>query len=117
MENTTIKVSYDTKITRLHAKSYVFYRNTEYTTAYVGSSNMSNAALSSGLEWNMKIAQKDQPETIHKINATFESYWNSSEFELYDEEKRDRLRIALRQEKYVGISDSGILNFDIRPYT
>ena len=117
LENTTIKVSYDTKITRLHAKSYVFYRNTEYTTAYVGSSNMSNAALSSGLEWNMKIAQKDQPETIHKINATFESYWNSREFELYDEEKKDRLRIALRQEKYVGISDSGILNFDIRPYT
>ena len=117
LENTTIKVSYDTKITRLHAKSYVFYRNTEYTTAYVGSSNMSDAALTSGLEWNMKIAQKDQPETIHKINATFESYWNSREFELYDEEKKDRLRIALRQEKYVGISDSGILNFDIRPYT
>ena len=117
LENTTIKVSYDTKITRLHAKSYVFYRNTEFTTAYVGSSNMSNAALSSGLEWNMKIAQRDQSETIHKINATFESYWNSNEFECYDKENSDRLKIALRQEKYVGVSDSGILNFDIRPYT
>ena len=117
LENTTIKVSYDTKITRLHAKSYVFYRNTEYTTAYVGSSNMSNAALSSGLEWNLKIAQRDQPETIQKINATFQSYWNSSEFELYDEGKKERLKIALNQEKYISVSSEGILNFDIRPYT
>lgn len=94
-----IKVSYDTKRTRLHAKTYVFYRNTGFTTAYVGSSNLSNAAISSGLEWNVKVTVKDLPNTIQKIAATFESYWNSADFEDYTGEQRERLERALKAEK------------------
>ncbi|MFB0920317.1 MAG: DUF3427 domain-containing protein, partial [Oscillospiraceae bacterium] len=112
---TEIMVSYDTKRTRLHAKTYVFYRNTGFTTAYVGSSNLSNVAMSSGLEWNVKVTAKDQPETISKIGATFESYWNSSEFELYSEEEKQRLVSALRAERYHGEPDRSYL-FDIQPY-
>ncbi len=111
-----IKVSYDTKRTRLHAKAYVFYRNTGFTTAYVGSSNLSNAAISSGLEWNVKVAAKDLPETIDKIAATFESYWNSKEFEYYDEGQHDRLARALNAEKYFDSNNDDLYTVDVTPY-
>ena len=117
LPNTKIKVSYDTKRTRLHAKTYVFYRNTGFTTAYVGSSNMSNAALSSGLEWNVKLTRKDLPETIEKITATFDSYWNSSEFEYYSEDQRERLARALKNEKYHDTNQADLYTVDVRPYS
>ena len=114
LANTQIRVSYDTKQSRLHAKAYVFYRDTGFTTAYVGSSKLSNAAISSGLEWNVKITAQDQPQTIRKIAATFDVYWHSNDFEFYSETERDRLNQALKAEKYQG--DRPQFLFDIRPY-
>lgn len=117
LPNACIKVSYDTKRTRLHAKTYVFYRNSGFSTAYVGSSNLSNAAISSGLEWNVKVTKKDLPETIEKITATFESYWNASEFEYYTEDTKERLARALRAEKFFDANKADVYTMDIQPYS
>lgn len=117
LPNTQVKVSYNTKTTRLHAKAYIFYRNTGFTTAYVGSSNLSNAALTSGLEWNTKVTKRDLPETIDKITATFEYYWNDHEFEYYDEGQKERLARALKAEKYFDTNNAEVYTIDIAPYS
>ncbi len=116
LQNTELRISYDTKRTRLHAKAYVFYRNTGYTTAYIGSSNLSNAAMSSGLEWNVKVTAKDMLATIQKVDATFESYWNTPGFETYDVDKSEKLEKALKAEKYSGTEGNRQFIFDINPY-
>lgn len=117
LPNTEVKISYDTERTRLHAKSYIFKRENGFTTAYVGSSNMSNVAMTSGLEWNVKLSEKESFEIIAKINATFETYWNDSTFETFDnsEKNREYLRNALSKSK--NSKTDMTFEFDIKPYT
>ena len=116
LPNTRIKISYDTKTTRLHAKTYIFHRDTGFSTAYVGSSNLSNIAISSGLEWNVKITEKDLPGTMNKVNATFESYWNSDDFESYSHDQKSKLEDAISSEKMSGHERKGRFIADIHPY-
>ncbi|MBS5884061.1 DEAD/DEAH box helicase [Clostridium sp.] len=117
LPNTEIKISYDTERTRLHAKAYMFKRNTGFTTSYIGSSNLSNVALTSGLEWNIKITEQDSFDIIKKFEATFESYWNDGEFVSYlgTEEDKNILKRSLYKEKRIG-EEEFKFSFDIRPY-
>ena len=118
LPNTSIKISYDVERTRLHAKAYLFKRETGFSTAYIGSSNLSNPALTSGLEWNMKVTEKDSFDVLKKCDATFESYWNDREFMLFDhdqEEDKRRLQIALSKKETKQGQKYHFL-FDIKPY-
>jgi HKD family nuclease len=58
--------------TWLHAKAWLFRRHTGASTAYVGSSNLSRAALVDGLEWNVRIAALEQAHILATFEATFD---------------------------------------------
>nr|WP_217144053.1 DEAD/DEAH box helicase [Streptomyces sp. AC627_RSS907] len=94
----TVKVNYEIRSTRLHAKAWLFRRRTGFDTAYVGSSNLSRAALLDGLEWNVRLSSVATPAVLDKFEATFDAYWNDTAFETYDPDLHgERLDEALAQ--------------------
>lgn len=118
LPNTEVKISYDTQRTRLHAKSYMFNRNTGFTTAYIGSSNISKDAMTTGLEWNMKVSEKDSKNIVDKFKATFESYFNDEEFKTFTEEDEEKLKTELKKARVSELKNENndIVNIDVRPY-
>jgi superfamily II DNA or RNA helicase/HKD family nuclease len=116
LPNTEIRVSYDTKRTRLHAKAYLFHRDSSFGSAYVGSANLSNVALSEGLEWTTKISQYELPYLWEKIAGTFETYWQDDEFQVFGAEGPGRLRQAIGYERASGGDAGSPVYFDLRPY-
>ncbi|WP_027377101.1 DUF3427 domain-containing protein [Kaistella palustris] len=117
LENTEIRISYNTGNERLHAKAYLFQRNTGFHTGYIGSSNFSRSALTDGLEWNLKITTKEVGHIIDKFKKTFEAYWQNPEFELYDIDKhREKLITSLREGKFSKDYTPNTNYFDLKPF-
>ena len=116
LPNAEVRISYDSAHTRLHAKAYYFERDSGFSTAYVGSSNISNPAITSGLEWNVKLTEKDSKPLIRKIQASFESYWNDPEFLRYGEKDRAMFEEAVRKERRGSAGEGLPYFFDITPF-
>lgn len=119
LPNTEVKLSYNTNRERLHAKSYLFKRNTGFHTGYIGSSNLSHSALTSGLEWNLKITSQEIPHIIEKSLSTFKTYWQSPDFEHFDgkAQSKEKLHNALQAAKGSFNNTAPSFYFDIRPHS
>lgn len=115
LPNVQVRVSYDTERTRLHAKAYHFRRQSGFSTAYIGSANMSQAAITSGLEWNLKVTAQDMAHVLDKFSVEFETYWNSREFVPFDPERPEQFRSALARAKDKGASGPAVF-FDLTPH-
>lgn len=119
-----VKVAHEDVPTRLHAKAWLFQRNTGLSTAYVGSSNLSRSALTDGIEWNVRIAAADLPHIVEKFDAVFRRYWDDpasgfTDFDGSDEALR-RLEESLRRARGQGngspMQGSGVYSFlDVQP--
>jgi superfamily II DNA or RNA helicase/HKD family nuclease len=115
MPNVAVRVSYDTERTRLHAKAYHFKRESGFSTAYIGSANMSHAAITSGLEWNLKVTAQDMGHILEKFSVEFETYWNSREFVLFDPENPTPFRTAIDRARNPR-PNGPVVFFDLRPH-
>ena len=79
-----VRISYDVSTTRLHAKAWVFHRRTGFSTAYIGSSNLTMSAQVTGIEWNVRASAARNPDVVAKFDAVFDSYWSNGDFLDYD---------------------------------
>jgi superfamily II DNA or RNA helicase len=117
LPNTEVLISYNTGNERLHAKAYLFFRNTGFHTGYIGSSNFSRSALTDGLEWNLKVTTKEVSHIIDKFQKTFESYWQSNDFESFDPALHgEKLKTSLSQGKSSKGYELNTTYFDIKPF-
>ena len=116
LKNTEIKITYDVSSERLHAKAYVFLRDTGFNTAYIGSSNISEQALNTGAEWNVKVTQMEQPRMMKTILGAFDASWWADGYETFvNGEDNERLKAALNKEVDNEI-DFSTLKGLIRPF-
>lgn len=96
LKNTEIKITYDETSERLHAKAYIFLRETGFNTAYIGSSNLSEQALDTGAEWNVKVTEIEQPRMMKTILGAFDASWWAEGYETFvNGEDDERLKAAL----------------------
>ena len=115
LKNTEIKITYDETSERLHAKAYIFLRNTGFNTAYIGSSNLSEQALDTGAEWNVKVTQMEQPRMMKTIMGAFDASWWAEGYETFINGEDDaKLKSALGENAEDGINLS-VLKL-IRPF-
>lgn len=117
LSNTEIKVSYDTKHSRLHAKAYFIHRNSGLSCAYIGSANLSHAAMTSGLEWTVKLPSVELPDLFRRCQAQFEGYWESPSFKEYHNGDFEYLVEATRREKYpTAKTSTQLTTFALSPF-
>lgn len=86
-----VRISYDVSSTRLHAKAWLFRRASGFSTAYIGSSNLTYSAQVSGLEWNVRVSGARNPDVIDKVRAVFDTYWENPDFRAYNPDEFDQM--------------------------
>ena len=113
-----VRISYETRSTRLHAKAWFLERDSGFDTAFVGSSNLSRSALLDGLEWNVRLSSVCTPDLVRKVKATFDTYWEDRSFTPYDPDRDADLlddalaRSAGRRDNNSTVTVSGL---EVRP--
>ena len=76
---------YNEKNRSFHPKSYMFHYK-DYSELYIGSSNISRSALTSGIEWNYRFSNKTDPINYEKFYNTFVDLFENHSIVINDEE-------------------------------
>ncbi len=121
LRNVNLKISLDGRRRRLHAKAWLFERFNGFSTAYVGSANLSGPALEDGIEWTVKVSEVEAPHILERFRGAFDSMWEDVEFESFspeDEHSCRRVQDALNAARSVDgrRGQDAPIFFDLKPH-
>lgn len=66
-----------------HPKAYIFHYE-DRNEIFIGSSNISRSALTSGIEWNYRFSSKRDPDNYEKFFRTFEDLFENHSIRIDD---------------------------------
>lgn len=76
---------YNEKNRSFHPKSYIFHYE-DHSEIYIGSSNISRSALTSGIEWNYRFSSRTDQANYDKFFHSFEDLFENHSIVIDDEE-------------------------------
>lgn len=100
-ENLDLRFYNDTKRS-FHPKAYIF-ENKDEGEIFIGSSNLSKSALTSGIEWNYRIDKKNQYDDFKYFKDKFEELFNNKSIIVNDEELEKYSKTWKRPKVYSSI--------------
>ncbi|MFV8752825.1 DUF3427 domain-containing protein [Nannocystaceae bacterium ST9] len=109
-----VRVDYEGRATRLHAKAWLLHRESGLTTAYIGSSNISHSALVDGREWNVRLSARENPDILAKLSAEFAALWDQPD--TFGEFEAARFVRARSRERGSFEPEPAFVSFDLQPY-
>ena len=95
LPNAEVRMELDAGEESLHAKCILFRRPGGDSTAYVGSANFSQRALTSGEEWVVKVREQDGPDVVRDVERGYEALWDSGRYKKITKADRAKVEAAL----------------------
>lgn len=102
-----------------HTKGYLFRENGIYR-IIIGSSNMTQTALSTNMEWNTQLVSTEQGEMAQSIVSEFERLWTDKASKSYDEfieayrekyNRKKQIDRLIREQHKIALQDE-IVDYD-----
>lgn len=106
---------YSEKGRSFHPKSYIFHY-TDQSEMYIGSSNISRSALTTGIEWNYRFSSKKDPENYERFFQTFEDLFENHSIIIDDKELKRYSRNWHRPAVTKDLDKYDIADQEIKPY-
>ena len=79
---------YNERDRSFHPKSYIFHYK-DHSEIYIGSSNISRSALTSGIEWNYRFSSQTDKHNYEKFFETFEDLFENHSIQIDDQRLKE----------------------------